>query len=352
MSEATKIEWCDATVNIWQGCEKIAPGCKNCYAERDVGRWGFDVWGKLKPRLYCKDWEAKLRALNRKAHRLGRRLRVFINSESDFFEDHRGAVINRAEKPQRLYIKDTDDGWEPTTEEKLDVYPFGNAPLDIGSLRRRAFQLFDRLTMLDILLVTKRPENVERMWNTRNGELAAEVSVWSHRSNVWLGYSASDMASLQDKIEAVHRLRDLVPVLFLSLEPLLAPIDFGKIVIGRDSGFAVRDVFWCDLAERQLVDWVIVGGESGKDARPCDVAWIRSIVAQCAKGEAACFVKQLGSRATVTVGGQQTPTGTRTFEAGPFWKVRHKKGGNPAEWSEDLRVREFPRVAAAEVSHA
>jgi len=82
---------------------------------------------------------------------------------------------------------------------------------------------------------------------------------------------------------------------------------------------------------------VIVGGESGPGARPLDVAWARSIVQQCRATGVPVFVKQLGSN----------PAPLRV-EAGSvlerLW-LRDRKGGDPAEWPEDLRVREFPRGA-------
>ena len=80
------------------------------------------------------------------------------------------------------------------------------------------------------------------------------------------------------------------------------------------------------------IDWVIVGGESGPKARPCNVEWIRSIVRQCADAAVPCFVKQLGSNSVHFADNKHHPT-------------RDPKGGDPAEWPADLRVREWPAVA-------
>ena len=77
------------------------------------------------------------------------------------------------------------------------------------------------------------------------------------------------------------------------------------------------------------LDWVIVGGESGPGARFFDVAWARSIIAQCREAGVPCFVKQLGAR----------PRGTACR---PLC-LKSAKGGDPSEWSPELRVREFPR---------
>lgn len=81
------------------------------------------------------------------------------------------------------------------------------------------------------------------------------------------------------------------------------------------------------------LDWVIVGGESGRGARSCNVDWVRSIVTQCADAGVACFVKQLGRKAEVEApsGGWMQPL-----------PLKHPKGGDPSEWPEELRVREVP----------
>ena len=78
---------------------------------------------------------------------------------------------------------------------------------------------------------------------------------------------------------------------------------------------------------------IIVGDESGPGARPCDVGWIRSIVAQCNAANVPCFVKQVGSD---------------PVENGERWRLRprlaDRKGGDIMEWPEDIRVREMPET--------
>lgn len=118
-------------------------------------------------------------------------------------------------------------------------------------------------------------------------------------------------------------LRIPAKVRFLSLEPLLGPIQLG-----------VHQGYECNLYDygcgETRVDWVIVGGESGPGARPCNVEWIRDIVRQCKAAGVKCFVKQLGSNPVM--------------EPGPTtWPCEHPKGGDPAEWPEDMRVREMPQ---------
>lgn len=86
------------------------------------------------------------------------------------------------------------------------------------------------------------------------------------------------------------------------------------------------------------IDWVVVGGESGPDARPFDLAWGRNTVAQCRAAGVPVFVKQLGKWPEETV---TAPRDRHKWQRRVVLKDR--KGGNMAEWPEDLRVREYPR---------
>lgn len=145
---------------------------------------------------------------------------------------------------------------------------------------------------------------------------------------------------------------------FLSCEPLLGPVNVREMLMEGDNpgkctncgsvhGFTrcpnyggvarhhVADSLGpaCDGFRRAefAIHWVIVGGESGPQARPCDVEWIRDIVRQCREAGVPCFVKQLGARPFYEHGGYQQ-----------WAHMKHRKGGEWNEWPEDLRVREFP----------
>jgi protein gp37 len=115
-------------------------------------------------------------------------------------------------------------------------------------------------------------------------------------------------------------------VRFVSAEPLIGPLDLTRVgpYPGRLDTYARLDVL--DSPDPR-VGWVIVGGESGPRARPCDLAWIRSIVQQCRAAGVPVFVKQLGSSPVA---------------AGGTVGLRGRKGAEPSEWPEDLRVQETP----------
>lgn len=86
------------------------------------------------------------------------------------------------------------------------------------------------------------------------------------------------------------------------------------------------------------LDWIIVGGESGHGARPCDRRWIYSVIDQCKASGVAVFVKQLGARSIID--GVET---TAISERDARLMLASKKGGDMSEWPDEyLRVREFP----------
>ena len=165
------------------------------------------------------------------------------------------------------------------------------------------------------LILTKRPDRMERYLRTEyrersvwfaplpNGEHFNGPRVWPLR-NVWLGTSVSTQPEYNRNV--AHLLRCRAAVRFVSLEPLLEDVEIN-----------LGGIAWC-----------IVGGESGPHARPCNVEWIRSVRDQCKAAGVLIFVKQFG-----------------TYLAKKYL-LPDSKGGDPSDWSDDLRVREFPDIRA------
>ena len=123
-------------------------------------------------------------------------------------------------------------------------------------------------------------------------------------------------------------------VRFVAAEPLLTPLDFSPWFGGVDASDTR-----CD---RPLLHLIIIGGESGPGARPCDLEWIRSIVEQCQAAEVPVFVKQLGSQPYY-----EREVGSAKGGCPVLLRLKDRKGGDPSEWPEELRVREFPREEIA-----
>jgi protein gp37 len=138
---------------------------------------------------------------------------------------------------------------------------------------------------------------------------ADDISAAEWPRQCWLGVSVEN----QQTKHRIDSLRQTPAALrFLSLEPLLE-----------------------DLSELNLsgIGWVIVGGESGPSARPCNVAWIRSVVEQCEAAKVPCFTKQLGS----FWARQQNANPEQSYPV-------DSKGGDPLAWPDDLCVRQFPEA--------
>lgn len=305
------------TFNPWWGCTKVSPGCTHCYAESFAKRVGHKVWGVDAERRFFGDshWNEPVK-WNRAAGDWPERRKVFCASMADVFEDGRG----------------------------------------LGSQRARVFELIAATPHLDWLLLTKRPQNVRDMVPLR------WLDAWP--SNAWLGTTCEDQERADERIP--HLLAAPAPVRFISAEPLLGPIDFSELIQvpdpsdDRECSCHIAPPCSVCVEPRMLpvVDWIIVGGESGNGARPCETEWIRSIVEQCKTADVACFVKQLGGFPQVRARGAdeepfepecEWPNGTRFVGGnGPsFAALRNSKGGDPSEWPEYLRVREFPREAVS-----
>jgi len=227
--EYSKIEWTDHTFNPWIGCQHVSPGCDHCYAEAMMDhQYGKVEWGPHGERKRTTEanwkklvkWNATARAFKREQ---GHRPRVFCASLADVFD-------NRV-PPE----------W-----------------------RRDLFALIRECRRLDWLMLTKRPQNIEKMLPSDWGR--------GYR-NVWLGVSAEDQAHFNQRWQYLQNIPSAIK--FISYEPALGPLHLPK--------------------HNPLPDWLISGGESGGGARPVDPQWVRDIIAECRQRGIATFHKQWGT---------------------------------------------------------
>jgi protein gp37 len=166
--------------------------------------------------------------------------------------------------------------------------------------------------------------------------------------NVWLGVSVEDQRTADERIPVLLSLP--AAVRWVSYEPALGPVRFERIesedgeawVNALTGWWSGNDTPWPSL------DWIVVGGESGPGARPFDLAWARSTISACREAGVPVFVKQLGAHPVVSVEGALVARGLYPTDMGPAgrrpepWHLDDHKGGDPSEWPEDLRVREWP----------
>lgn len=295
MGANTKIEWADHTLNWWTGCEPVSPGCAHCYAESWAKRAGRNFGER---RLTSAAIHALPQKWQREAASFrvqhGRRQRVFVNSLSDWADNQ--------------------------------------VPVQYRTSLLAAIALAPDV---DFLLLTKRIGNVKRWLD------AGQITL---PPNVWIGISVVDQAELDRDL--LKLLTIPAPVRFLSIEPMLAPISFADRVTNIDP--RKPRVYESVL---KLLDWVIVGGESGTGARPFNLHWARTIIAQCDAAGTACFIKQLGANPIYAAGGSIESEGegfrlsVASIEVETDIELNDRKGGDWTEWPPDLRIREFPRGA-------
>lgn len=268
MGNKTKIEWTEATWNPVRGCSIVSEGCRNCYAMRQAHRANRPTGayeGLTRIGAHGPTWTGDVRFVPEMLAyplRLRKPHRIFVNSMSDLFH-------------------------EKVTDEQIDKI------FAVMSLApRHTFQV-----------LTKRPERMKRYMRALTGERLL-VTAWENQlatpqrehaeayagiirgeswplSNVWLGISAENQDTADDRIP--YLLNTPAAVRWLSLEPLLGPIDL-------QAPWSAPNIDYPALG----IHWVVVGGESGPGARPTHPDWVRSIRDQCAGAGVPFFFKQWG----------------------------------------------------------
>ena len=300
MSANTTIEWCDHTWSPWRGCTKVSPGCANCYAEtlskRNPAVLG--QWGKGKPRVLSKSWDEPLR-WNRVAELGECKCCGSRRDTSGTGNCTRCGDVSRVYTRPTVFPSLCD--WLGDEVDSVWLYDFIKLIVQTPNLRW--------------LLLIKRPENfVSRLRAAQASctvdplDIVDRIDAWISGEriplNAWVGTSVEDQIRADERIPALLQ----IPAAgrFLSLEPLLGPVD---LIMMRNGGLLGEGERWLDCLRGRAFDsgddgtnterihWVIIGGESGRGARPCNVDWIRSLVLQCHGAGVAPFVKQIGANA-------------------------------------------------------
>lgn len=278
MGDKSRIEWTDATWNPVFGCDnpvfgcdKVSPGCANCYAESYARRFRatapFDVITFHKDRM---NWPV----------RWSKPRRIFVGSLTDPF--HAG-------------IPNDYRDWMFLQTILADHHTYQILTKRIELARDYLDGLTARPSVVGAALNAAHVGRLDS-WAAVGKQVpnkAALASGWP-LSNVWIGASVENATWAERRIPVL--LTVPAAVRFVSFEPLLGPVPTGAILPG--------------------IDWCIVGGESGPNARPFDPDWARRILKTCRSLGIAFFMKQIGG-----------------------WP---KKRDTLADFPPDLQVREFP----------
>jgi len=202
----------------------------------------------------------------------------------------------RWKKPRRIFVNSMSDLFhENVTDEWLD----------------RIFAVMALAKQHTFLVLTKRPERMRRWFTTTASGAKREVLVWETAGrperwpgwplpNVWIGVSVENQQAADERIPIL--LATPAALRFVSCEPCLGPIDLsrylgagepGEIGNGRLHNSPSECPTWYDWCNC-VIDWVIVGGESGPGARPMHPDWVRSLRDQCREAGVPFFFKQWG----------------------------------------------------------
>lgn len=376
---STKIEWTHppgyrgVTLNPVVGCRPISAGCLNCYAATMAGQ-------RLQHMPQSKAKYSGLTVLNNGRHAFNGVLRL-----------DRDAALKPLSwrEPRCIFACSMGDifaGSDSDQKAGADEVPFEFLDL--------VFAVAALTPQHRYLLLTKRPDRAAEYLNGPRREMlicgAAQGIDDRHRTrlpggwplpNVAIGCSVSTQADADRDIP--HLLECPAAMRFVSYEPALEQIDFGEWLrqsrtahLGlsvegalrnrsfdgytddngrpltrdqaraelealRDRGVKMLPMGECDRFSSETgcpghpnprIDWLIVGGESGPNARPFDIEWAGSAVEQCMVAGVPCFVKQMGARPVCVE---------------PI-KFVDKHGSDLAEWPEDLRVRQWPEAFFAQ----
>jgi protein gp37 len=287
MADGTPIEWTDATWNIVTGCSVKSPGCTNCYAMRLAGtrlknhpsRAGLTVDSKAGP-----VWTGEVR-FNRQwllqPLQWTRPRMIFVCAHGDLFHEN------------------VPDEWLDQVFAVMALAP------------QHTFQV-----------LTKRPERMRAYLTQATGRIADTIirlrrdrgdkcavvplpqvrpgAAWWPLSNVWLGASVENQPRAEERIP--HLLATPAAVRWLSVEPLLGPVDLTAIPVPENPLLALNcltGLASCGPAafDYGSVDWVVVGGESGSGARPMHPDWARALRDECAAAGVPFHFKQWGAHA-------------------------------------------------------
>lgn len=338
MADKTKIEWTDATWNPITGCSVVSPGCTNCYAMKLAGtrlKHHPSRSGLTNPSKAGPVWNGKVtfneQWLDQPLHWKKPRM-IFVCAHGDLFaENVPDEWIDKVFAIMALCPQHT---FQVLTKraDRMKEY-----------LRKR--EIFDnqdpemRIKKRAVHIAAERGEDIDHpYWDV----------FWKWPlPNVWLGVSVEDQTRADERIPVL--LDTPAAVRFISAEPLLGPLDLSDVCNGHYfanwlSGSRWHDSPGISKIERDLpsLDWVIVGGESGRGARPMHPDWAKGLRDQCVKAGVPFFFKQWGE---FLHEGMWNPCSgevpTEHAHGSTYYRVGKKKAGR---WLFDREWSEMPEV--------
>lgn len=286
MSDGTKIEWTDATVNAINGCMVVSPGCANCYAMKQAHRFPVRQ-GLSRPTNGGMVWTGEVRFAEKvleQVLRWQRPRRIFWNAHGDTFYER------------------VPDDWIDRCFAVMALTPHHtHQVLTKRPERMRAY--CDGITSYSG--ASRVAAHIERLaGGVKAREFLAQQANLSYVPNVWLGTSVEDQKRAEERVPIL--LDTPAAVRWLSCEPLLGPVDLTNILVEHPAlgqhapaylDALVGEAFDAgasSIYRDAKIDWVVVGGESGPGSRPMHPAWVREVRDACERARTAFHFKQWG----------------------------------------------------------
>ncbi|SEB77771.1 DUF5131 family protein [Rhodobacter sp. 24-YEA-8] len=299
MADRTSIEWTDATWNVLRGCSRVSQGCVNCYAEVMAARFSKPgQWGHGRAEMVqCQDgsvdhrWTGKVAFVEDALDlplRWKKPRRIFVNSTSDLFhESVPDDWIDRVFAVMALCPRHTFQVLTKRPERAQAYLTNPNLQRDIEAAAGAWLGEDAECFVANWINGWSRPQEASSDSNPANGT----VRRWP-LPNVWIGTSVEDQKTADERIPKL--LAAPAAVRFVSAEPLLGPVKIFNNDIGPDP-------------DGLLLDWVIVGGESGPGARPMHPDWARDLRDQCVSAGTPFFFKQWGEWGPASIDAKKMP---------------------------------------------
>lgn len=310
MSDKTGIEWTDSTWNPIRGCSRVSEGCRHCYAEQVAARFsgpGQPYEGLADPARSGSKWTGRVALFENvlpQPLKWKRPRRIFVNSMSDLFHEnlsddqidrvfavmalapqHSFQILTKRPERMQAYMLER---WQGTPAQEIAGFsiPAGGETGRRGQVEIACEPFLEMLGLVDT--------EQDHLW-TPDGKCKAMQWNWP-LPNVWLGVSVEDQKAADSRIPLL--LQTPAARRFLSCEPLLGPVDLtnvkppGSLIAEDAHGWSA--IWKGNAIGRPCIDWVICGGESGRDARPMHPDWARGLRDQCSAAGVPFFFKQWG----------------------------------------------------------
>lgn len=259
MADKSKIEWTQATWNPVTGCNKVSPGCKNCYAEREWKRLsanpGSVYYGRSFTDVQCHPERLK-QPLQWQKPRM-----IFVNSMSDLFhKDVPFEFIDKVLAVAALAERHT-----------------------FQILTKRADRMFE---YFETYFTRHKVAAAAKEFSGKRGRYGCDEAICNKTfplPNVWLGVSVENQEQASNRIPFL--LKTPAAVRWISAEPLLGWLDLSLFLNAWHATLS---------SEINRIDWVVTGGESGASVRPSHISWFRFLRDQCVAAKVPFFFKQWG----------------------------------------------------------